>query len=121
MTSTNPVADADKFSDIMAALDNAQERERERFADDTRKAFADAYKGGMTMVEWVQYMNGPRIRGQTTRDAFLEELDHLGPQAALWEMLDKSTCPFVAKLKKAVEDSYIEQWAGDVAELRADV
>lgn len=108
-----------RMLDAMAALDDSAAQAREQFTEDTRKAFAGAYKGDMTSVEYVQRFPGC-IRSQPAREAFYEELDYLGPQQALWKVLKESTCPLVAELKKAIEDSYIERWAGDVAEMRAE-
>lgn len=117
--STNPVADADRFFDVLDTLNDSAARASEQFTEDTRKAFAEAYKGGMTMVEWVQRFPGA-IRSQPTREAFYEELDYLIPQQALWKVLQESNCPLVAQLKKAVEDSYIERWAGEIGEFRGE-
>lgn len=113
---TNPVADAEA---LMDCLSDSAARAREAFAEDTRKAFEDAYKGQHTMVEWVKYAGGQRICLMPTRDALYEELDSMGPQFAFWRVLAESKCPLVAELKKAVADSYIERWADEVAEMRA--
>lgn len=106
--------------DLAELLDESAALARDAFSEDTRKAFAAAYKGDMTMVEWLQYANGPRIRTQPTREAFYEELDYLVPQLALWKVLRESTCPLVAELKKAVEESYIERWAQEIGEFRGE-
>lgn len=91
---------------------------RDQFERDTRRAFEDAFKGNMTMVEWVSY-GGNRIANQSTREAFFESLDYTDPQIALWEVLKKSECPLVAKLRETVIENYISRWADDVAEFRA--
>ena len=88
------------------------------FADDTREAFQQAYQGKPTLVEWVQYIGGPRIRHQLAQEAFTEELEYTDAQNALWKVLQQSQCPLVAELKKVIEDSYIKRWADDIAEIR---
>lgn len=108
-----------RMLDALEALDDAAAQAREQFSEDTRKAFAAAYRGEMTMVEWVQTYP-VCIRSQPTRDAFYEELDYPVPQLALWKVLAESKCPLVAELKKAVEDSYIERWAGQIGEFRGE-
>ena len=104
--------------DAIAELDDSYQRARESFAEDARKAFTEAFKGEMTMVDWVQYSTNS-IKSQPARDAFMEELERLVPQSALWEMLKNSTCPYVAVLRESVIESYIEAWGDEVAEMRA--
>lgn len=111
-----PQTRAERLADL---LDASAARAREDFAQDVRAAFRLAFEGQMTMVEYVQRVPGC-IRHQPTREAFYEELDYLGPQQALWAVLKDSTCPLVAQLRKAVEDSYIERWAQEVGEFRSE-
>lgn len=118
--STMDSLDTVRALDAMNARQERIEAAERAFIECTRTAFADSYKGGMTMVEWLQYANGPRVRTQPTREAFYEELDYLGPQLALWKVLDESKCPLVAELKKAVEDSYIKRWASEIGEFRSE-
>lgn len=108
--------DRERLSDL---LDDKYQLVKDQFADDTRAAFAAAFAGGNTSVEWVQYAGGARVRTQPTREAVYEELDYLGPQQAFWKVVAESKCPLVAELKKAIADSYVERWAADVAELRS--
>jgi len=119
MYSTDPVADASRHYEAVDALNNSLAQAKEAFAETTRKAFEDAYQGHQTMVEWVQYSGGTRVRAQSTREAVLEEMEYLIPQFALWKVLCESKCPLVAELKKAVADSYIDRNADEVAEMRA--
>jgi len=96
------------------------EAQQDLFADDTRKAFQEAYAGKMSTVEWVQDTFGMRMRHQPAREAFMDELEYIEPQNALWKMLAESKCPLVAELKKSIEDSYIKSWADRVAEFRSE-
>lgn len=110
-----PPSNLEKALEAMAA---SYDRAVQAFEQDTRNAFADAYAGKPSSVDYVQRQPAC-IRSQPTREAFYEELDYLEPQQALWLMLAESKCPLVAALKKAVEDSYIARWSAEIGEFRA--
>ena len=95
----------------------------EQFEQDTRKAFAHAFRGELTCVEWVHwpFMNGPsRIRTQSTREAFLEEMEYTDAGNAFWAMLKDSTCPHVAAFKQLIAEAYIQRWKQQISEFRGE-
>ncbi len=114
---------ADEIGDIEDSLLARQIEAGEQFEQATRKAFANAFRGELTCVEWVHYpfMNGPsRIRTQSTREAFLEEMEYTEAENAFWAMLKDSTCPHVTAFKQLITDTYVQKWKNQISEFRGE-
>lgn len=109
------------LTDIQDALDESYQQELRSFTEETIRAFADAFAGKPTMVEWLREgFSGPSgIARQATHEAIYEELDYAEPRAAFMRVLAESNCPLVAELRKAITNSYIERNGPEVAEWRA--
>jgi len=90
-----------------------------QFAADTAVAFAVAFAGLPSMVEWYSHFDH-KMKSQTARDAIFEELEYVDSQEAFIAVLRDSKCPLVAALKKSIVDAYIKRHGHDVAEIRSE-
>lgn len=116
------VRDADHIGDLQDKLLARQIEAAEQFESNTRKAFEGAFRGEPTCVEWLHWpsLAGPsRIRVQTTREAFFDEMQYTDAENAFWLMLKESTCPQVAAFKKLITDTYVERWKDQISEFRS--
>lgn len=111
--------DTNRYYDDVAKHDKLASLIRENFEADTRKAFQDAYKGEMAIVDWVQ-QRPLQIKYQYAIDAFIEELAETDGFEAMQVVLKESTCPHVAALKKTIEDAYIKRWVDEIVEIRVN-
>ena len=105
--------------DLQDALDRAYERALVDFDTATKKAFEAGFIHEPSCVAYVGYSPTPGLRYIPIHEAILDELEYIGPQARMREMLSESACPYVAEFKRALIESYISRNRAEVAEMMA--
>lgn len=121
--SSDPVLDAARYEEKRAAevgdynrrLDYAHEVIKSAFCVEIRKP--DIKHLTVPAVHYYRLASEPHVRYLPVREVIADEMSCGTPLDALMEVLNKSDCPHVAALRKAIADSYAASNADELAEV----
>lgn len=121
--SSDPVLDAARYEDQRAAeaddynrrLDYASELIQSAFCVEIRRP--DIKHLTVPAVNYYRLASEPHVRYLPVREVIADEMSCGTPLDALMEVLNKSDCPHVALLRKAIADRYEKNHANDLAEV----
>ena len=115
--STDPVADADAHLERIDAESERREKQaamyREIITETLTKTIRRATDPGSLDLPGTK---GKNVKYSPIRVAVSNEIGCGKPLTALMEVLVGSDCPFVAKLRQALADSYSDANVDDLAE-----
>jgi len=121
--STTENASSARALDKLHAEQDAWAREREHAEAEIRAGFAllgvvPAQGIALPMISFLG-RSTRRETVQSLREYTMNGIAEDGAYAALLKVLAESECPLVQKLKTALADEYVKEWADDIADYRA--
>jgi len=119
--SADPVQDAADHFDAIDARDAELDRAEQAAADEIRECFALIGTIPLTRicVPCVSYRVTPqRVEYVVMREVFSQVLGGGYVDEQRDAVIEKSECPFVAELRKAVCEQWIDSHAADIAQAR---
>ena len=115
----NPVADAERYYDELEEQAYAKEAAESEFAEIIQDAFTvDLTTCSNTKILSVPYVASfeGKIKYQPISEAIGEEINEAAAFAILMEVLQKSPCALVDKLRKEMARHYADYWVSDLGD-----